>query len=130
MTKNSELGKLGEDIACGYLVKKSYKILEQNLKEPWGELDIITKDPQKTLVFIEVKAMAKNKPCLAEQDYQLVPEDNLTQKKLRQIVRAASLYANSHPELIEQSGWRIDLIAVDIYPDDSHEVRHIENIVG
>ena len=130
MTKNLEIGKSGEDIACGYLVKKSYKILERNFRKPWGELDIIAKDPQKTLVFIEVKAMAENKPGLDNEDYQLVPEDNLTQAKLRQIIRSASLYANSHPELIEQSGWRIDLIAIDIYPDNSHEVRHIENIVG
>ena len=92
MSKNLEIGKLGEDIACGYLVKNAYKILERNFRKPWGELDIIAQDPQKTLVFIEVKAMAKDKPeNFILEDHQLVPEDNLTRAKLRQVIKSASL---------------------------------------
>lgn len=130
MTHKSEIGKLGEDIACGYLVKNAYKIIERNYKKPWGEIDIIAQDQQKTLVFIEVKAMAKNKPDSVYEDYQLVPEDNLTQAKLKQVIKSVSLYANSHQDLISQSGWRIDLIAIDIYPDGNYDLRHLENIVS
>ena len=60
MTHRSELGKFGEDLACEYLVKKGYKIIDRNFRKPWGELDIITRAPDKTLVFVEVKTVRQN----------------------------------------------------------------------
>ena len=30
MTKKTELGKLGEEIACRYLVDKGYRIIDRN----------------------------------------------------------------------------------------------------
>ena len=54
----SETGKLGENIACRYLVENGYKIIERNFRQKWGELDIIAKAPDKTLVFVEVKTVA------------------------------------------------------------------------
>jgi len=50
MTYKSELGQLGENLACEYLVKKGYKIIGRNFRQKWGELDIISKVPDKTLV--------------------------------------------------------------------------------
>ena len=41
-----------------------------------------------------------------------------------------SLYANSNQELINEAGWRIDLIAIDIYPDGNYDLRHLENIAS
>ena len=61
MTKKSETGKLGEDLACEYLVNNGFTIIERNFRKPWGELDIIAKDPEGTLVFIEVKAINQTK---------------------------------------------------------------------
>ena len=48
------MGKKGEAIACAYLKKKGYKIVEQNYKNKIGEIDIICKDGEE-LVFVEVK---------------------------------------------------------------------------
>ena len=47
MTQKTELGKLGEDLACRYLVDKGYRIIERNYRKPWGELDVIAKSPDK-----------------------------------------------------------------------------------
>ena len=54
MYEKHEIGKLGEDIACKYLLQQNYKIIERNFLCKQGEIDIIARD-EKYLVFIEVK---------------------------------------------------------------------------
>jgi putative endonuclease len=120
MTQKSELGIEGEGFAAKFLERKGYKILDRNKREKWGELDIITKGPDKTLVFIEVKTMMPGT---------LKPEDQMSASKLRKLRRTAELYANSHQELInDKKGWRLDLIALVKNNDGTFLVRHYENI--
>ncbi len=122
MTPKSEIGKLGEDLACGYLVQKRWKILQRNFRKPWGELDIIAKDPKGVLVFIEVKAMRQFGNAAIQ------PEDNLTAAKLNKLQRTAQLYVGHYPELMdEKKGWRIDLVAIAL-SDKEPLVKHFENI--
>lgn len=125
MTYKSELGKKGEDLACEYLVEKGFKILERNFRRPWGELDIVAKAPDKTLVFIEVKTISNN----FGQDFGgLSPENQMTQSKLRKFKRTASLYANSNEGLVrDKRGWRLDLIAITV-DSQNHHIKHYENI--
>ena len=52
------IGNLGEDLACEYLVEKGYNILRRNVRSRRGELDIVAKSSDQTLVFVEVKTMA------------------------------------------------------------------------
>lgn len=53
--RNKILGRKGEDLACKYLKKHGYKIIERNFRTPFGEADIIAfKDD--TYCFVEVKA--------------------------------------------------------------------------
>ena len=109
MTKKLQPGQLGENLACEYLVKNNYKIIERNFRQPWGEIDIIAKKSDKTLVFIEVKTMTENSAT------GLKPEDQLSTSKLEKVKRTASLYANYYPELVNKNkGWQIDLIALTI----------------
>ncbi len=139
MTKRSKLGKLGEDIACEYLVKNNYKIIERNFLRPWGELDIITKSPDKTLVFIEVKTIN------GDFNQAIQPEQQLSTAKLKRLKKTASLYAGHYQELTrEDKGWRIDLIALNILDlsklilnvpdrltniDKYYIIKHYENVV-
>ena len=61
ITKNNrEIGNRGEDIAVEFLQKKEYKILHRNYQKRQGELDIVAKDKNGTLVFVEVKAKASS----------------------------------------------------------------------
>lgn len=122
MNTKSEIGKLGEDLACKYLLNNSFTIIERNFRKPWGELDIIAKSPDKTLVFIEVKTMRQFGNAA------ILPEENLTAAKLRKLKRTASLYAGFNPELInDQNGWRIDLLAITINGQNC-DIKHFENI--
>ncbi len=125
MTQKSELGVEGEGLAAEFLKRKRYKVLKRNHREKWGELDIIAKAPDKTLVFVEVKTMAPGA---------LKPEDQMTASKMKKFRRTAELYAGSHQELIkDKRGWRLDLIALVKKDNNSSgggvfEVRHYENI--
>jgi putative endonuclease len=47
-------GQKGEELAANFLKKKGYRIVEQNFRVSFGEIDIIAWD-RETLVFIEVK---------------------------------------------------------------------------
>ena len=131
MNHKSYIGKLGEDLACEYLINKGYKILERNYLRKWGELDIIVKDPINTLVFVEVKTMRQNNPAIptlqSGQVAGLSPEDNLTAAKLKKLQRMAQLFVGQFPgDVDDERGWRIDLIAI-LLGEENH-IEHYENI--
>jgi putative endonuclease len=140
MPNNIIIGKLGEGIACEYLLSKGYAIINRNYRETWGEIDIICKDNRETLVFVEVKALKMFHNNLGRSGDCFTPEENLHQTKLNKVKRTAYLYANSHPELINDNrGWQIDLIAIEIDRSNLEnvsakemikycQIRHYENI--
>jgi len=67
-----ETGNKGENLACEFLRKNGYIIIEQNFSCKQGEIDIIAKSPTNYLVFIEVKTRNSLKygmPCEAVTPY-------------------------------------------------------------
>lgn len=127
MNKKQSTGRLGENLACKFLKKKGYKIIERNHRQKWGELDIITIASDKTLVFVEVKTMNILEKNTNER---LTPEDQLTFTKLKKLQRTSSIYANNNLKLIyDDRGWRIDLMAIDIKDGELFgDIRHYECI--
>jgi putative endonuclease len=128
MTQKSEIGVFGEDLTCKYLENKGYKVVDRNFRRPWGELDIIIRAPDRTLVFVEVKTLWENE--------KISPEENLTAAKLRKFKKAAMLYAGSKQGQIlinDKKGWRMDLVAIILKnsPENGEgcEIKHYENIV-
>ena len=120
-TSKSKFGKTGEGIACGYLVDNGYKVLARNYRRKWGEIDIVAKYKDGTLVFFEVKTML-DKPG------GLKPEDQATFSKLSKVKRACEEFTGSHPELIDlKKGWRIDLLALTIN-GKGYIIKHYKNI--
>ena len=130
MRGKSEVGKIGEQIACEYLRDKGWRILGRNLLEFRGEIDVLAYDRQKTLVFVEVKTLQG-----AGGDFK--PEDNFNFAKKRKSIRAAQLFVGYHPDLVnDDRGWRIDLLAVRIlnplltdWKKDC-EINHYENVIS
>jgi len=49
------IGAAGEAMAAQYLKKEGYRLLEQNYRTPFGEIDIVARDGE-VIVFIEVKS--------------------------------------------------------------------------
>ena len=143
MTQKQEIGKAGEEEAEDYLWDKGYTVIEKNYRQPWGELDIVAKAPDRTLVFVEVKTIKRDPNIPARQrlsaamaggrmhpnDPNIRPEENLTKAKLRKLQRTCSIYANSHLELInDKRGWRIDLVAVELDENGLLDIRHYDNL--
>ncbi|MBI3589235.1 MAG: YraN family protein [Candidatus Liptonbacteria bacterium] len=114
--KHLKTGSKGEDIASKFLEDQGYKIITRNYRKKWGEIDIIARDKDKTLVFAEVKTLiSKNKEIRQSENNieELKPEDNLTKSKLLKLEKTCSSFANRNPNLIsEERGWRIDLITI------------------
>ena len=48
-------GKAGEDRAAEYLLERGYTIVARNYKLKHGELDLVARDPEGVLAFVEVK---------------------------------------------------------------------------
>ena len=134
MLKNTSfIGKLGEDLACGYLKSKGYRIFSRNYREKIGEIDIVAISRNKTLVFVEVKTMKESgNPATNLQNPQiagLAPEDNLTKSKLKKLSRICEVFVAKNPELIkEEKGWRIDLVAISLDEKLEPKFEYYENL--
>ncbi len=104
-----ELGELGERIACEYLVKKGFDILEKNYRINFGEIDIIAKKPWKlfkndqTVHFVEVKALISND--------KFFPEDRVDFKKQRKLKQLAQIWLQKN-KFKENHPYQIDVIGI------------------
>src|SRR3989338_2354620 len=103
-----KIGQLGEDIACQFLERKGFKILDRNYRKPWGEIDIIA-EKGGVVRFVEVKAVSRESlPDISrEMDYR--PEEMFTPDKLRKVARTAQLYMENMKDKRE---YQIDVVGV------------------
>ncbi|OGH15887.1 MAG: hypothetical protein A3C30_03605 [Candidatus Levybacteria bacterium RIFCSPHIGHO2_02_FULL_40_18] len=114
------IAKIGEDLACEYLVSKGYKIIERNFRKKYQEIDIIA-IKNSTLVFVEVKTRRS--------DSFGSPFESITPWKLKHLVRLAQFYKQLHPNLPDFM--RIDAIGIILSPGNKVEsLEHLENISG
>jgi putative endonuclease len=119
----NKIGLMGENEACKYIKRLGYRILKRNHREGSDEIDIIAREKDCTLVFIEVKTL------LMVEKSQLVPEDNFTKQKSKKVNRACRSFASKHAEFIdERRGWRIDLIAIEFSSENKFIIRHYKNV--
>ena len=116
MNRNIIIGKKGEELACEYLKRKRYKIIERN----WhysknAEIDIIA-DDNGTLVFIEVKTRTTL-------NYGH-PFESITQSKIQKIYKGILGYLNQIDK--KYKSYRFDGIAIIGLENPS--VEHIKDL--
>ena len=115
MIKNSRsAGKKGEDLACRFLKKDKYKILEKNYSCRQGEIDIIAEDRKGVLCFVEVKARSRK-------DYGL-PIEAVTYSKQKKLLATAFIYLESNK--IESKDMRFDIVSVDLSSDETQIIKN------
>jgi putative endonuclease len=114
---NLPYGKYGEDLACQYLQKLGWEIVERNFRIRGGEIDIIAKDGE-TLVYVEVKTRSS--------DYFGRPEESVNFRKLKFLERAAKFYRNNRTYLKLPEQERIDVISVKT-SIDTPMLEHFKN---
>ncbi|THD69703.1 YraN family protein [Robertkochia marina] len=114
MSKNQRFGAWAEQVAADYLVEKGYKILERNYRYDRAEIDIIARHGG-YLVVVEVKARST--------DYFGHPQDFITKRKVRQLVKAANHYVLMHKIETEV---RFDAIGI-LRVNKTWRVEHLED---
>ena len=126
MNSKKKIGEIGEDLACSYLIKRGYKILERNYyKElfPYkGEIDIVAKK-DKIICFIEVKTLyLKNKS-------DFFPEDKVNFKKQKQLINLSQIWLTDHKIPLD-SKWQIDIISVILCKNyKKAKIKHFKNAI-
>ena len=102
---NRARGKVGEDDAIRWLEGQGYQVVERNVVNHGGEIDLVARDGD-TLCFVEIKARASDAygPAIAAVDF----------RKQRRISRAAALYlaVKGHRDI----PCRFDVIGLDRTP--------------
>lgn len=113
------VGKLGEDIAREYLKGKGYRIIEQNYRTRYGEIDLIAQK-ENTLVLVEVRTKT------GEQFGK--PEETLKKRKIKKFKMNALAY-------ISKKGWkgafRMDAICIVLEKNQRlARLNHYQNLVA
>lgn len=147
-------GKLGENIACRYLKKKGYKILERNFRRKWGEIDLICSNNKeecstwnkcfKNITNVLRGTLVRNKNVprgtnnnkiifvevkTLKSGSNLSPEDNLTYFKQKKLIRTCQLYL-AEKGIDPDIEWQIDAILIKIDPIlKKAKIKHIESAI-
>jgi putative endonuclease len=106
---NKEIGRIGEDIACQFLIQRGFKIIDRNYLRSWGEIDIIA-EKLNVVRFVEVKAVSRESlPDISRESNDYRPEENVHPAKLHKVARTAEMYMNSKGD---QREYQIDVVGV------------------
>lgn len=111
---NKKVGNAGEDLACRYLEKNGYKILERNKHySRFCEIDIIAQY-KKTIVFVEVKTRKTSAFG--------TPAEAITKTKYEHIKQGVQHYLTGH----KVKDFRIDVIGITLKPE--MKIEHLKNV--
>ncbi|QLY82008.1 YraN family protein [Clostridium intestinale] len=117
MINKKSLGNYGEDLACEFLIKKGYTILERNFNCRLGELDIICMY-RGILVFIEVK-------CRYSLNYG-VGIESINSTKVKRIISSSKLYI--HLKNLYNLNVRYDIMNIDLNLEENKKnIQHYED---
>ena len=111
---NREFGNKGEDLACEYLVKNGYEIVERNKHfSKFCEIDIIAKLKSK-YVFVEVKT--RRTSAFGS------PLEAVTPRKYNNIKTGLFSYLQEN----KIKDYRIDVIGITFEPE--LKIEHLKNV--
>lgn len=121
MAAKDELGKHGEELAVRYLTGLGYTIIERNWRGDAGELDIVARD-RDTTVVVEVKT--RTGTGFGH------PFEAITDQKLARLRRLAMAWVSEHGGAggSVHRRIRIDAIAVIAPREGAPSIEHLKAI--
>ena len=132
LTSKRKTGNLGEDLACRFLMKRGFEIIERNYLKKYGEIDVIAKN-KGIIHFIEVKSVScetiSNVSDETNNKDSFRPEDNIHPWKLQRLAKTMQIYL-AEKNVSSETLWQFDVITV--YIDKIKrisKVNMIENII-
>jgi putative endonuclease len=107
------LWRQGEMVVAADLERQGWQILERNwYASKFGEIDIVAKDPQGMLVFVEVKARINHmEPGINQAGF-----ESIGYAKQRKLMKSAMHYLTT--KLQRPARYRFDVIVVTFEPQD------------
>lgn len=105
----------GENLACKYLQKHGWDIVDRNVYSSYGEIDIVAQKGE-ILAFVEVKTR--------NEDSLYAAQDAVTPKKQECLSKTAAMYLSEHPTQLQP---RFDVCEVYLTADHRAFVRYLEN---
>jgi len=114
--KTHKIGKNAEVEACRYLQTQGLRLLHQNYRCFYGEIDLIMQD-QNMVVFVEVR-------CRSRLDYG-TPAESVNRCKRMKLIKTATHF-------LQKKGWlykvtsRFDIVSIHLF-NGKHEIRWLKN---
>ena len=106
MALHNKIGNIGEEIACKFLVKKGFEVIERNYWQKWGEIDIIVRDDDGIVRFVEVKTTSKDFDTSTIDSWR--PEEMIHSRKIQRLRRVIQTYILQN----NINEWVFDIIIV------------------
>ena len=117
MESASRKGLRYEDRARQYLLARGLRLLEQNYRSRFGEIDLIMQE-RDTICFVEVKYRGSRSLGGAL--------DALPLRKRRKIVKTALFYLARHRRLASRD-LRFDALLIEAEPNGGERIEWIKN---
>jgi putative endonuclease len=126
-TIKRKIGDIGESVACRYLEKRGFHVVERNYLKPWGEIDIVA-EKGNLLAFVEVKAVTREPLGVVSREM-IRPEENMHPAKIERLHRAVQTYLMDR-RIPESRPWQIDLACVFLdFNAKRAKVEMFENVI-
>lgn len=121
------VGRIGEDLACRFLERKGFCVVDRNYRKFIGEIDIIAQKDE-MLYFIEVKTVSRENYGSREGVLGHRAEDNLHPQKLKRLSRAINSYLQEKRAGMDCE-WQCDAVIVNLFMEEKKaKIKYLENI--
>lgn len=117
MKAKDVLGKSGEQAAADYLRSHGLRILDQNWRCDFGEIDIVAADRQ---VFVVCEVKTRSGVGYG------TPLEAVTRTKLRRLRKLAVAWLNAHGVRFDQI--RIDVVAIVCEGTGGFTIEHVKGV--
>ena len=113
MTSAKAAGDRGEALVARYLQKAGYTLLDRQWRCRFGELDLVARDKQGTICFVEVKLRGAGAIAL--------PREAVDARKRERLRAAAALYLSRH-EIDAPAQFDV----AEVYTDEQARIIRLE----
>lgn len=122
-TDTQKIGEIGENIACRFLMKHNFVIVDRNYSTRNGEIDIICLR-KSVLHFIEVKSCR----CHSVSCETYSASENMTKTKIFKIKK--TVFDFLRKESVSHETFQIDLVVVQIFSEKQiARVSYVSKII-
>ena len=113
-----ELGHRGEAEALHFLETRGYTLIAKNYRSPYGEIDLIVRDPRRQHMLVVVEVRTNSDPRFGD------PLESVNSHKQRQVAKTAQYYVVTRG--LEQSEVRFDVIGIR-WDRGQARINHIQS---